>query len=91
MARITVRNEGTSFEMPDNAPFVDYARDSTSIMFGCMKGECGMCIITIVKGKENLNPPVHEEWLKLQKMGASSGARLACQLWVKKGEIEIEY
>ncbi len=91
MARITVRTEGTSFEVPDGSRFYEYAQENTSILFGCGKGECGTCIITIVRGRENLNTPAHDEWLKLQKMGATPGQRLACQMIVKKGEIEIEY
>lgn len=90
MARVHVRNEGVSIDVPDGGRFYDYASDSASIVFGCTKGECGMCIITVVKGMENLNPPAHEEWLKLRKMGASPGQRLACQIYVKKGDVEIE-
>jgi ferredoxin len=91
MARITVRNEGTSFEMPDGERLYEYAKEHTSILFGCGVGTCKMCMITIVKGIGNINPPMHEEWQKLRMMNATPGQRFACQVYVKKGEVEIEY
>ncbi len=91
MAKVTIMNEGVSFEVPDGARLLDYIKENSSLPFGCEGGTCGTCICTVLKGLENLNPRNHEEWLHLQKRGATPSQRLACQIWVKKGEIEIEY
>jgi hypothetical protein len=40
---------------------------------------------------ENLAPKAHDEWALLQAKGALPSQRLACRIWVKKGEVEIEY
>jgi ferredoxin len=89
LAIVRIVNDKTSFEVPDGARLLDYARER--MPFGCESGTCGMCICTIVRGRENLNAPQHEEWMALQKKGARSSQRLACQIWVMKGEVEIEY
>jgi ferredoxin len=59
--------------------------------FGCENGECGTCLCTVVKGLENINAKNHNEWLFLQKRNATPNQRLGCQIYVKKGEVEIEY
>ncbi len=89
MAMVRIVNDNSSFEVPDGARLLDYARER--MQFGCENGTCGICLCTIVKGKENLNMPAHEEWTLLQKKGARTSQRLACQVWVMKGEVEIEY
>jgi ferredoxin len=91
MAKVTIRNEGISFEVPDGARLLEYAKEGSAMPFGCENGKCGTCICTVIKGMENLNPKAHEEWLYLQKKGATPSQRLACRIWVKKGEVEIEY
>ena len=91
MAKVTVRNEGISFEVPDGARFLEYAKRLSSMPFGCENGKCGTCICTIMKGMDHLNPQKHDEWMLLQKRGALPSQRLACQVWVKQGEVEMEY
>jgi ferredoxin len=91
MAKVTIRNEGVSFEVPDGSRLMEYAQKNSNLPFGCENGKCGTCICTIIKGMENISPRQHDEWFLLQKRGATSGQRLACQIWVKKGEVEIEY
>lgn len=91
MAKVTIVNDAISFEVPDGARLLDYAKDKSSMPFGCENGRCGTCVCTIVKGIENLNPKQHDEWLLLQKRGATPSQRLACQIWVMKGEVAIEY
>ena len=88
---MTIINEGVSFEVPDNSRLMEHAKEHSSMPFGCESGRCGTCICTVTKGIENLSPKAHEEWALLQKRGAYPNQRLACQIWVKKGEVEIEY
>lgn len=91
MARVRIKNDGVVFDMPDGARLMPYAKEHSSIMFGCGKGTCGMCICTVVKGMENLEKKTHEEHMLLASQGARPSQRLACQMVVKHGEVEIEY
>ncbi len=91
MAKIIIRNEGISIDVPDGAKLLDYIKENSSMLFGCENGQCGTCMCTIMKGRENLNDPTHGEWAYLKSRNATSGQRLGCQLYVKKGEVEIEY
>jgi len=91
MAKVRIRNEGVEFEVPDGEWLLEYAKRQSNMLFGCEKGECGTCICAISKGKENAEPKTQREELTLAKMGAYPTQRLACQIKVRKGEIEIEY
>lgn len=91
MARVRIRNEGTEFEMPDNEWLLEYAKKNSAMVFGCEKGECGLCICSISKGAENVNPKTQREELTLAKMSAYPSQRLACQIKIKKGMVELEY
>ncbi len=91
MAKVLIRNDNVTLEMPDGSKLIDYARDKSGLMFGCGKGKCGICICTVVNGMENLNRRTHEEHMLLASKGARESQRLACQVVVNKGEVEIEY
>jgi ferredoxin len=48
--------------------------------FGCCHGSCGVCVIQILEGHENLSLLTKEEEFTLQKKGLKSPPyRLACQ------------
>lgn len=72
-------------------PLLPYAKEHSSMMFGCEKGDCGTCVCSIVKGSENVNIKTMKEEQTLGRIGAYPSQRLACQLKIKKGEVEIEY
>ncbi|MFH1394003.1 MAG: 2Fe-2S iron-sulfur cluster-binding protein [Candidatus Micrarchaeota archaeon] len=91
MAKVTILNDNVSFEVPDGARLMPYAKENSGLMFGCGKGECGICICTVVKGAENLNKRTDKEYQHLQSRGATPAQRLACQVVVNKGEVTIEY
>ncbi len=60
------------------------AAEILGVPFGCYSGICGICKISVIKGKENLSPKTaHEEIL-------DEGERLACQCKVH-GDIEITF
>jgi len=90
LAKVRIKNEGTVIEVPDGADLKNYLKD-TGISFGCERGECGVCICAISKGGDNVERKSQREELTLAKIGAYPTQRLACQLRIKKGEIEIEY
>ncbi len=91
MAKVRIRNENVEFEVPDGQPLMPYAQEKSAMLFGCGKGECGTCICAVSKGKENVNPKTQREEMTLAKMSAYPTQRLACQIVIKKGEVEIEY
>ena len=91
MAKLTIRNEQKQIDIPDGARLLEYAKAQSNMLFGCENAECGTCLCTVVKGAENLNARNHKEDVFLKGIGATSGQRLGCQVWVKKGEVEIEY
>jgi len=89
MARVRIINSNNTIEVPDGARLLDYVKEE--MLFGCESGQCGTCICKIIKGKENLNGKSPSEELLLAKRSAQTNERLACQIWIKKGEVEIEY
>jgi len=91
MAKVRIRNDGIEFEVPDGEPLLNYAQIHSSILFGCGKGDCGTCVCSVSKGNENVNPKTKKEEETLNRIGAYPSQRLACQLKIKRGEVEIEY
>jgi ferredoxin len=95
MIKVTIINDGMSFEVPKSSRIADYLPDECGIMFGCRRGTCGTCLCTIRNGGENLAAVTQQEEETVRKAGGSPNQRLACRLWTreieKEGEIEIEY
>jgi ferredoxin len=90
MAKVKIINDNITIEIPDGARLMEYVKD-TGMLFGCESGHCGTCICKIISGNENLNGKSPSEELLLAKKSAQTNERLACQIWIKKGEVEIEY
>lgn len=91
MAKVTIKNEGVTFGIPDGSRLMAYAKEHSSMLFGCGSGECGTCVCSIVEGSQNLNIKTQKEEQTLNRIGAYPSQRLACEIIVKKGEIIIEY
>ncbi len=93
MARVIVKNDGVAIEVPDGAHLLPYLWERTMIPRGCEDGTTPICACVILRGEENLNTKSHVEIVTLANAGYpnSSRNRLACQLYIRKGEVEIEY
>lgn len=91
MAKVIIRNDNFTADVQDGSRLLDHIKDKTGLLFGCESGQCGTCICKIIKGKENLNGRSASEELLLVKRSAQTNERLACQIWIKKGDVEIEY
>jgi ferredoxin len=93
MAKLTLKNDNITLDVPDGALILPFLWESTSFPRGCEDGTTPICACVILMGEENVNPKTHNEIVTLQKAGLpnSSRNRLACQVYLKKGEIEIEY
>lgn len=63
---------------------------NSSILFGCRTGICGTCLVKIVEGKENIDPPNKDEEEYLEIVADEDDLRLACQL-CPKGNIKLNY
>ena len=64
-------------------------RNKTPIEYDCRKADCGICIIRIIKGQENLSPATSSEQDFLKAMKADSTERFACQCRAL-GDITVE-
>jgi ferredoxin len=93
MARVIVKNDKVSFEVPDGSQLLPYLWERTGIPQGCEDGTTPICACVVLRGEENLNPKTHTEIVTLANAGCpnSSRNRLACQIWIMKGEVELEY
>lgn len=91
IAKITVKNESVSFEVPDGSMLKVHLQKNSPMLFGCGQGKCGVCICSVTRGAENLAPKSQDEINLLYKKNANPNQRLACQLRIKQGEVEIEY
>ena len=91
MPKIKILNEGVEIEVPEGMPIKDYVKKESNMLFGCEQGNCGTCVCSIVKGSENLNRKTQNEEKTIDKLGLPAGSRLACQIQILKGNVEIEY
>lgn len=93
MAKVIVKNDGVEFEVPDGSYLLPYLWERTSMPRGCEDGSTTICACVILRGEENLNGKTDVEIATLNKAGAPNSPRnrLACQLYIMKGEVEIEY
>ncbi|MDD5337640.1 MAG: 2Fe-2S iron-sulfur cluster-binding protein [Candidatus ainarchaeum sp.] len=90
MAKVHIKNENKTVEIPDGSNLVDLEGKS-NVIFACKVGSCGACIATIVSGAENLEPPNETEKIYLDNFAPGENKRLLCQTIIKKGEVTIEY
>lgn len=64
------------------------ARVKTPIEFDCRKSDCGICIVHVTAGAENMSPKTVAEADFLRAMHAEPDERLSCQCRVL-GDIEL--
>jgi ferredoxin len=89
MVKITFSPLNQSFEVPAGTELLKaYAiHNEIPLKFGCTVGSCGVCIIEVAAGQQNLTKPTKEEKAKL-KSCLDRGCRLACQCAIL-GDISI--
>ena len=64
---------------------------NSPVLFGCRTGICGTCLIKVIDGAKNLDPPDEDEMEVLELLAPEEkNVRLACQLKIN-GDIKIEY
>ncbi len=92
---VTVRKDGADKHYPLRKGFSFQAlaaRQSTALEFNCRAADCGVCIVKVRAGKEQLSPPKANEQDFLTAMHADPDERLACQCRVYGAvTVEIEF
>lgn len=91
MARVNFPQDKISVDVADGSRLQD-AIDSSGadIPFGCREGNCATCMIEVLEGGENLNPPTANEKITLLEEELDMNIRLACQCKIAQGEITIK-
>lgn len=91
MPKIKFAKEKKTFQVKAGDEFLNiYQRTANfPLKFGCKVGECGLCVIKILSGMENLTKKTKAESETLRKKKYDSDDRLACQCAIN-GSIEIE-
>jgi len=91
VARVRIVNDNVVLDVPDGSQLLSYAKEGSNMLFGCENGVCGTCICTVIEGMANLMDKADAERTLLAKRGAFPNQRLACRIWVKRGDVVIEY
>lgn len=88
--KVNISTTGETFSLPHNAHLSDAAElQLAGLMFGCRAGMCGICVIEVVDGPQNLSPPDDAETWFLTTLGHDqAGKRLACQCRLQ-GDVTI--
>lgn len=89
MAKLIFENNNQVFDLDDGADITE-ACEEAGVPFACGgAGICGSCIVEVIKGKENLNPPTDSE---VDFFGEDeSDKRLACQCKIMKGTVKLKF
>jgi len=90
IVKITHKQETKSFPCRKGLGLIALAlKQETAMQFDCKAADCGICIIKVLEGAENLSEPTKEEADFLKAMNADESERLACQVNVN-GNVSIE-
>ncbi|MFH0738165.1 MAG: 2Fe-2S iron-sulfur cluster-binding protein [Candidatus Micrarchaeota archaeon] len=90
MAKVTVKNDNKTIDVPDNSMLVELD-GKCSVLFACKAGSCASCKVKVLKGMENLEKPNDVEEAGLATFSSDPKERLLCQCKIKKGEVVVEY
>lgn len=88
MAKLIFENiNNKQISLPDNSSIRE-ACQKEGVPMGCSEGICGMCVIEVLEGLENLNLPTEAE---KDFFGEVLNERLACQCKIKSGIVKIRF
>ena len=93
MAILIIKNENVELEIPDGDLIIEYLWNNTSFPQGCADGSTSLCSCVILNGEKNLNPKTQAEINTFAKASLPNSPRnrLACQVRILKGTVELEY
>lgn len=91
MATVIVKNDGDlAVEVPDGGQ-LEQLEGKSSVLFACKTASCGSCLVRVVEGAENLEPPQEQEKIGLDAFATQPTQRLCCQAKIKSGKVTVEY
>lgn len=91
MAKVNFPEDSIEVEVKDGSRMQDAIDESgADIPFGCREGNCATCMVEILDGMENLNPPTSQEEVTLLPDELGQKIRLACQCEVKGGTVTVK-
>lgn len=79
-----VHFDGKSEKIKDGE-MIQKSCEKMGIPFSCKDGTCGVCMIEVKEGMENLSSINNKE----KDLGVSAPYRLACQCKIKKGKVSV--
>jgi len=92
VAKVFFKTDNITHEVDDGTPLMDFCDEvDVSLSFGCTEGTCGVCEVTVLKGKENLSRITEEEKDYLLEEDLEGGMRLGCQVKIRKGEVTLKW
>ncbi len=65
------------------------AKNETPIEYDCREADCGVCIVRVISGMNNLSAKTESEDAFLQAMRADEDERLTCQCRIM-GDVVVE-
>ena len=89
--KITIQHEGTETAYTHRKGLGFQAlcmKNKTPIDFDCRQADCGICIVNVLEGGENLSPVKETEQDFLNAMRADPTERLSCQTRIL-GDVKI--
>ena len=84
MAKIRIKDQEREVK---NGEMIMEACKEMGILFACEDGQCGTCLVSVLKGQDKLSELTQEEKDFLLD---DESKRLACQCKIKSGEIVLE-
>jgi ferredoxin, 2Fe-2S len=92
LAKVYFKTDDVTHQVEDGTPLIDFCDDvGVSLSFGCTEGTCGVCEVTIVKGRENVSRITEEETDYLLPEDLEEGMRLGCQVKIRKGDVTLSW
>ena len=92
MPKLTILPSNASAEVPPGEILL-HAGEKAGVEMeaGCFNCSCGTCVVEVVSGMENLEPPSPEELDVLDQWNKDPEKyRLTCVVKIQKGEVTIK-
>ncbi|HLC69291.1 MAG TPA: 2Fe-2S iron-sulfur cluster-binding protein [Candidatus Bilamarchaeaceae archaeon] len=91
MATVIIKNDGDLALEVANGTCLEQLEGKCTVLFACKTASCGSCLVRVVEGAENLEPPNDQEKLGLEAFGTMPTQRLCCQAKIKQDTVKLEY
>ena len=92
MANVFFKTDNVTHEVEDGTPLMEFCDEvGVSLSFGCTEGTCGVCEVTVLKGRDNLSRITEEEKDYLLEEDLEDGMRLGCQVKIRKGDVTLKW